>query len=50
MGTNIKTNQANDFIDNELKFDGHHSLANNPVHYPPPIVTILFLVLLNVHF
>ena len=40
VGANKKYNQVNDLIDKGLKFDSSNSLANNPVKYPQPIVTI----------
>ena len=40
MSTNIKSNQVNDIIKNELKFDSINSLATNPVKGPLLIVTI----------
>ena len=40
MSTNIKSNQVNEVIGNELKFDISNSLANNPVKNPLPIVTV----------
>ena len=38
--TNTNYNKLNDVIENELKFDSSNSLANNPIKYPLPIVTI----------
>ena len=40
VSTNIKTNQVDDAVDNELKFDGINSLSNNYVQDPLPMVTI----------
>ena len=40
MCTNVKTNQVNGIIDNELKFDSRNILDNNPVQNPLPILTI----------
>ena len=40
MSTNIKSNQVNDIIKNELEFDSINSLATNPVKGPLLIVTI----------
>ena len=40
VSTNIKNNQVNDIVKNELKFDSINSPANNTVNYPLPIVTI----------
>ena len=44
MSTNKKFNLVNDVIENELKFDGRNSLANNIVKDPLHIVTISFRV------
>ena len=40
MSTNIKSNQVNYIIENELKFDIGNSLANNTIKYPLYIVTL----------
>ena len=41
MSTNVNnTNQVNDVVENELKFDSSNSLSNNTVKYPLPIVSI----------
>ena len=40
MSTNIKTNQVNDVIENELKFYSSNSLSNNPSQDPLSIVNI----------
>ena len=40
MSTNIKSNQLNNIIEDELKFDSSNSLDNNPVNNLLPIVTI----------
>ena len=35
VSTNVKnTNQVNDTVENELKFDSSDILANNPVNIP----------------
>ena len=38
--TNITSNNVNDIIENELKFDIGNSLANNTIKYPLYIVTL----------
>ena len=43
MSTNIKSNQVNDAIENELKLDISNSLANNPVKNPLHIVTVILI-------
>ena len=40
MSTNIKHNQGNDIIENELKFDSRNNLVNDTVEHPLPILTI----------
>ena len=40
VSTNIKSNQVNYGIDNELKFDSSNSLANDSINDTVPIVTI----------
>ena len=40
MSTNIKSNQVNGGIDNELKFDSINSLSNDSINDTLPIVTI----------
>ena len=40
VSTNIKSNQVNEVIYNEVKFYSRNSLANNTVNYPLPIVTL----------
>ena len=41
VSTNIKSNQINDVINNELKFNSNNTLANNPVNDSSPIVTVI---------
>ena len=40
VSTDIKSNQVNEVIYNEVKFYSRNSLANNTVNYPLPIVTL----------
>ena len=40
VSTNIKSNQVNGGIDNELKFDSSNSLSNDYVNDTLPIVNI----------
>ena len=44
VSTNIKTNQVNYAIENELKFDIINSLANNPVNDTLKMVAIILRV------
>ena len=39
--TDISSNQLNDVIENELKFDSRNSLAKNTVKYPLPKVSVI---------